>query len=102
LNEETTEEDLQDLFGDFGEVKNLSMALNRRTGYVMVSPGFGEVGVGIRNEAGACWEESTGAGGWGLLEEEEPSWVLRGSTAWSLIGSWGDARDRGGRMPVGC
>jgi hypothetical protein len=37
LNEETTEEDLQDLFGDFGEVKNLSMALNRRTGYVMVS-----------------------------------------------------------------
>lgn len=37
LNEETTEEDLQDLFGDYGEVKNLSMALNRRTGYVMVS-----------------------------------------------------------------
>jgi RNA-binding protein 8A len=37
LNEETTEEDLQDLFGDFGTVKNLSMALNRRTGYVMVS-----------------------------------------------------------------
>ncbi|KAK6907531.1 RNA-binding protein 8A [Kwoniella mangroviensis CBS 10435] len=35
LNEETTEEDLQDLFGDYGEVKNLSMALNRRTGYVM-------------------------------------------------------------------
>jgi hypothetical protein len=38
LNEEATEEDLQDLFGDYGEVKNLSMALNRRTGYVMVSP----------------------------------------------------------------
>lgn len=36
LNEETTEEDLQDLFGEFGDVKNLSMALNRRTGYVMV------------------------------------------------------------------
>ncbi|ORY28624.1 hypothetical protein BCR39DRAFT_534493 [Naematelia encephala] len=35
LNEEATEEDLQDLFGDYGEVKNLSMALNRRTGYVM-------------------------------------------------------------------
>ena len=37
LNEETTEEDLQDLFADYGDVKNLSMALNRRTGYVMVS-----------------------------------------------------------------
>jgi len=37
LNEEATEEDLQDLFGEYGDVKNLSMALNRRTGYVMVS-----------------------------------------------------------------
>lgn len=38
LNEECTEEDLQDFFGDFGDVKNLTMPLNRRTGYVMVRP----------------------------------------------------------------
>lgn len=40
LNEEATEDDLQDFFADYGTVKNLSMALNRRTGYVMVSPGY--------------------------------------------------------------
>lgn len=44
LNEETTEEDLQDTFGEFGDVKNLSMALNRRTGYVMVSRMVSELG----------------------------------------------------------
>ena len=36
LNEETAEEDLQDLFGEYGNIKNLTLALNRRTGYVMV------------------------------------------------------------------
>lgn len=37
LNEETAEEDVQDFFADFGDIRNLSMPLNRRTGYVMVS-----------------------------------------------------------------
>lgn len=37
LNEETAEEDVQDYFADFGDIRNLSMPLNRRTGYVMVS-----------------------------------------------------------------
>ena len=36
LNEETTEDDLQDHFADYGSIKNVSIALNRRTGYVMV------------------------------------------------------------------
>ncbi|ORX34155.1 hypothetical protein BD324DRAFT_636871 [Kockovaella imperatae] len=48
LNEETTEEDLQDLFADYGEVKNLSMALNRRTGYVM---GYALIEYANRDEA---------------------------------------------------
>lgn len=57
LHEEVTEEDLLDLFGEYGHVNNIHLNLDRRTGY---AKGYALLEYGSREESDLAVSEGNG------------------------------------------
>jgi len=86
VQEEAQEEDLADIFGEFGDLRNLHLNLDRRTGYVK---GYAIIEYGEKAEAQAAID---GLNGRQMLEQ-----TLAVDWAFAAAAAAPSKRSQGGR-----